>query len=161
WLVAHDYVGWGLDPAYPNQEGSFFGNIFITGGHGYTQGKGAAFYCNGKAYDKDTVPGRIGANQVYAPYTDPIVMNAFYQNYTSASGTSYCSDYCTPADGDDANSGYKACGGWNNVITTYRKVDTDATGAVIPPTVSTVNPPTLTASITKYLDTPLIYCANV
>ena len=60
-------AGWGLSADYPNQEGSFFGNLFILGGHGYDSTSVAAFYCDGKAYDVATVPGRIGANQVGAP----------------------------------------------------------------------------------------------
>ena len=35
WLVSpNSAVGWGLDPGYPNEEATFFGNIFTTGAHG-------------------------------------------------------------------------------------------------------------------------------
>jgi hypothetical protein len=157
WVVAQNpAVGWGLDPGYPNQEGSFFGNIFGLGCHGTDQSKVAAFYCNGRAYDKDVVPGRIGANQNNAPYTDPFTQGGLYQNYPGASGTGFCADYCTASDYPYGSSGYKACGGWNNVITTYRQA---ATGGTISAT--TTSGPSLTATITKYFDSPVGYCANV
>src|SRR5262249_22181895 len=109
-------VGWGLNADYPNQEGSFFGNLFILGGHGYDSTSVAAFYCDGKAYDVATVPGRIGANQVGAPYKNPYIAGPY------ASGvTGYCSDVCTAMDYPYGDSGYKACSGWNNVVTTYRQ----------------------------------------
>jgi hypothetical protein len=108
WVVAQNpSVGWGLSPEYPNQEGSFFGNIFVTGAHG--ESGVAAHYCNGKDYNEDVVPGRIGARQTNAPYTDPFP------------GKGYCKDYCTPADTPYAASGYKACNGWNKVLTVWRK----------------------------------------
>jgi len=160
WIVAGNAnVGWGLDPGYPNQEGSFFANIFITGAHGYAPSANvAALYCNGNSYDKDTVPGRIGANQTGAPYTDPYVLGGAYQNYSGATGTSFCSDYCTPADNPNAGAGYKACSGWNNVVTTYRQASTDAK---VIATATAPAAPTLTASISKYIDNSIFYCANV
>jgi hypothetical protein len=110
WIVAQPTtVGWNLSPDYPKQEGSFFGNIFKPGAHGAPMNKIPAFYCNGIAFDQGTVPGRIGANQTGAPYTDPFP------------GTGYCKDTCTPADTPYAASGYKACNGWNKVLTVWRK----------------------------------------
>src|SRR5262249_56980235 len=110
-------IGWGLSSAYPNQEGSFFGNIFRLGAHGVDPTQIAAFYCNGRAYDKNVVPGRIGAGQNDAPYVDPF----------AAGG--YCADYCTPSDYPNEASGYKACYGWNNVITTYRQAAPPPSGS--------------------------------
>jgi hypothetical protein len=110
WVVAQDpSVGWSLSPAYPNQEGSFFGNIFLPGAHGVPSNQMAAYYCDGIAYNKDVVPGRIGANQVGAPYTDPFTK------------TGYCTDGCTAADKPYASSGFKACNGWNHVMTVWRQ----------------------------------------
>jgi hypothetical protein len=110
WMVAQNpSVGWTLSPQYPNQEGSFFGNIFTMGSHGGSPAKVQAFYCDGVAYNKDVVPGRIGANQVGAPYTDPFTK------------TGYCTDGCTAADTPYASSGFKACNGWNHVITIWRQ----------------------------------------
>jgi hypothetical protein len=110
WMVSADRsVGWQLNPAFPNQEGSFFGNIFVTGAHGTDPTKVAAYYCNGIGYNTDVVPGRIGAKQKGAPYTDPF-----------GAGSGYCRDYCTAADAPYASSGFKACNGWNNVMTVWR-----------------------------------------
>src|SRR5581483_10370546 len=97
-------IGWSLSADYPNQEGSFFGNLFVLGAHGYDATSVAAFYCDGKAYDVATVPGRIGATQVGAPYKNPYLAGPY------ATGTTgYCSDKCTPADYPYSDSGYKAC----------------------------------------------------
>jgi hypothetical protein len=105
-------VGWGLNASYPNQEGSFFGNIFVTGAHGTDPSKVAAYYCNGIAYNVDVVPGRIGAKQKNAPYVDPF-----------SGGDGYCKDYCTAADYPNQSSGFKACAGWNHVMTVWRQAN--------------------------------------
>lgn len=153
WVVAQNStVGWALDPAYPNQEGSFFGNIFITGAHGIDPTKIAPFYCDGSAYDHNIVPGRIGSVQTGAPYTNPYMPGGLYANATSST-SGFCSAFCTPSDYPYTMSGYKACSGWNNVLTTYRQA---ATGG----TISTATP-AVTATITKYLDNGSLYCANV
>jgi hypothetical protein len=73
WLVSPaPAIGWGTNPQYPNREGTFFGNIFTP-----NAGSGAvdAFYCDGPGFSKDTVPGRLGATQVDAPYTDPYMLD--------------------------------------------------------------------------------------
>ena len=150
WIVAENpAVGWALNPDYPNQEGSFFGNIFVKGAHGTDQSKVAAYYCNGVAYNVDTVPGRIGANQVNAPYTDPYVNGPY-----GADTTGFCAPNCAASDYPYQESGYKACSGWNNVITTYRRAATDGT-------ITQSGPDGLTATILKYLETSKSYCANV
>jgi hypothetical protein len=114
WVVSQDpSVGWKLNPLFPNQEGSFFGNIFVLGAHGTDPKRVAAYYCNGIDYKQDVVPGRIGANQVNAPYVDPF-----------GGGKGYCKDYCTAADSPYASSGFKACAGWNNVMTVWRQAQT-------------------------------------
>jgi hypothetical protein len=38
-------IGWDLSADYPNQEGSFFGNLFVLGAHGVDATSVAAFYC--------------------------------------------------------------------------------------------------------------------
>jgi hypothetical protein len=149
WVVAQNpNVGWGLDESYPNQEGTFFGNIFTLGAHGTDATKVPAYYCHGSAWDTAVVPGRIGANQTNAPYT-----NAF------SSGTGYCKDYCTAADYPNAQSGFKACNGWNNVITTYRQAGgSTATGGVAGSTLAGSN---LTATVVTYDQYAGGYCANI
>src|SRR5581483_2853323 len=104
-------VGWGQSPEYPNQEGSFFGNIFYTNG----AGKVDAYYCNGPGFNQDVVPGRIGANQVNAPYRD-LFGNGGYCNVNG----------CVPSDAktNGVSDGYKQCvmgegpeTAWNAVVT--------------------------------------------
>ena len=108
WVVSLDpSIGWTLSSGYPNQEGSFFGNIFTPGAHGATGM--AAYYCDGWGFNKDVVPGRIGATQVGAPYTDPFPK------------TGYCTDGCTAADMPNQAAGFKACNGWNHVMTVWRQ----------------------------------------
>jgi len=96
-------IGWNQSAAYPYEEGSFFGNIFVS--------PPQAFYCNGKDFDVGVVPGRIGAGQGDAPYVDPF------------SGSGYCKDHCTPADIPHQDDGYKACMGYNHVVTVWRNPD--------------------------------------
>ena len=160
WVVAQPTnVGWNLDPEYPNQEGSFFGNIFLTGAHGYDSTKVAAFYCNGNAYDTATVPGRIGADQVGAPYTDPFLTGGWYAPYsnTGTVGSGACTDYCTAADYPNNAAGFKACSGWNNIVTTYRKAATGGTitGAGTGASLG------VTATISKIQEKPDGYTANI
>jgi hypothetical protein len=161
WVTAQPtYVGWGLNPEYPNQEGSFFGNIFITGAHGYDSTKVAAFYCNGVAYDQCTVPGRIGAGQVGAPYTDPYLSGGWYAAYTQngiAPGSGACADYCTAADYPNNGAGFKACTGWNNTVTTYRRAVTGGTITAAGAGTSVG----VTATISKYEEKADSYCANI
>jgi hypothetical protein len=104
WLVAdpaqQPQIGWGLSPSYPHQEAAFFGNIFVTPPRMY--------YCNGRDMYTDPVDGRLGSEQDNPPYTNPW-------------GTSgKCSSRCTDADYPNAASGYKACYGYNDVITVWR-----------------------------------------
>jgi hypothetical protein len=104
WLTAYPAnIGFTKSPAYPHQEGSFFGNLFVS--------PPKAYYCNGKDFDVSVVPGRIGANQTGAPYT----------NVYAAPLSTYCADYCTAADYPNAAGGYKACAGFNHVVTVFRQ----------------------------------------
>jgi hypothetical protein len=96
-------LGWGEDPSYPFQEGSFFGNLFTS--------PPQAYYCEGRDFDRGVVRGRIGGDQVGAPYVNPFgVGSPCYQN-------------CTAADIPNQNDGYKACRGYNHVITVWRDFD--------------------------------------
>jgi hypothetical protein len=96
-------IGWGKSTNYPYQEGSFFGNIF--------QSPPRAHYCHGKDFDQGVVPGRLGANQAGAPYTNPGGSNA------------YCMNQCTAADIPNQGDGYKACSGFNHIVTVWRNFD--------------------------------------
>ena len=106
WIVtdpsSQPQIGWGLNSTYPNQEGSFFGNIFVS--------PPKMYYCNGRNFDAGVVPGRIGFDdQATKPYVDPWGYNA------------PCSGNCAAADYPYASSGYKACYGFNTVVTVWRK----------------------------------------
>ncbi len=98
WIDSEGAIGWGQSTDYPYQEGSFFGNVFVS--------PPVAQYCNGKDFDSGTVPGRLGANS-NAPYTDPF------------GSTSLCSAYCT-AHGTD---GFDKCGNYTHVVTVWRNFD--------------------------------------
>ena len=93
-------ISWGQSSSYPDQEGSFFGNIFVS--------PPVAFYCNGKDFDVGVVPGRIGAGLGNAPYKNPF------------SSPGYCKDHCTAADIPHSADGYKACNGYNHIVTVWR-----------------------------------------
>ena len=126
WIVGQAAsVGWGQNPSYPNQEGTFFGDIMRTNTAGHVD----AYYCNGPGFDKDVVPGRLGATQVGAPYR-----NLFASSYCNING-------CVPSDSKTNNvpDGYKACAMgdgamnvWNNTITVWRQNKAyDANGNVV------------------------------
>ena len=102
WLVAQNSsIGWGLDTAFPFQEGSFFGDIFTSPPY--------AYYCGGRDFGISPIPGRIGGAQVAPPYTN-------------AAGTGgRCLPACTPADYPHQTEGVKACYGWNEVITVFHQ----------------------------------------
>jgi hypothetical protein len=120
WLVsANAAIGWGLNAQYPNREGTFFGNIFRPNS---SSGLVDAFYCNGPGFSTDTVPGRLGAAQVGAPYTNP------YLSPTNGDGT--CVP-CAASHGDGPDS----CGADNAMfespITVWRGQTFQAENAVL------------------------------
>jgi len=71
------------------------------------------YYCDGKDFATGVVQGRIGANGTTGPYT----------------GRGYCRNACTPQDIPNQNDGYKACQGFNHVVTVWRNVDTSTATA--------------------------------
>ncbi len=106
WLDAsHPNVGFGQSASYPLQEGSFFGNIFTS--------PPQAYYCNGMDFNDSVVPGRIGADQVGAPYKAIDTLSA---------GSKQCSARCAGSDSwvNGKRDGYKSCLGWNQVVTVWR-----------------------------------------
>jgi hypothetical protein len=95
-------VGWGRDPSYPVQEGTFLGDIFTS--------PPTARYCGGRGYGSNVVAGRIGANQNGAPYT--VLTNP-------STGSTRCDDTCAM---DPSGDGYTNCAGVaGNPITVWRK----------------------------------------
>lgn len=105
WLVGDSQqpnlasIGVSLSPSFPHQEGSFFGNVF--------QSPPKMFYCHGKDFGVNQVPGRIGAGGTL-PSTDPFTAN-----------NGYCAQNCTPFDTPNQSAGYKACYNYNQVLTVY------------------------------------------
>jgi hypothetical protein len=97
------YIDPVLDPNYPNQEGSFFGDIFASPPHLY--------YCNGRDFGTNVVPGRIGSDDGQTrPYTNPFTDN-----------DGMCDQNCTQIDCPYASSGYKSCLGYSKVLTVWRQ----------------------------------------
>jgi hypothetical protein len=113
WIVGSSpALGWGYTSDFPYQEGSFFGNIFIS--------PPVANYCNGSDFNSAIVPGRLGATQTGSPYKNPFT------------GTGYCRDNCVgvtnythyDAMGNaDVPDGFTKCGTRSRVITVYREFD--------------------------------------
>jgi hypothetical protein len=98
-------LGWGRSASHPYQEGSFFGNIFLP--------TPVANYCNGRDFDFGVVPGRLGADQPGAPYTNP------------NGPTAMCTSLCAAAGGAANNDGFSVCYGaggiqYTHVVTVYR-----------------------------------------
>ncbi len=105
WLDSEGAIGWGQSTDYPYQEGSFFGNIFVNPPKGY--------FCNGKDFASGTVPGRLGAGQSGAPYSDPF-------------GTpGPCTPSCTASSAttNGVADGYSSCNGYTHVVTVWRNFD--------------------------------------
>jgi hypothetical protein len=98
-------IGYGKSSSYPNEEGTFFGNIFVTG----SDGKVPAYYCDGSGFASGVTPGRLGASSSAASiFTNPFGSNAL------------CSSKCTAASGDYKGQGYAACNGYKSPITVWR-----------------------------------------
>jgi Ricin-type beta-trefoil lectin domain-like len=98
-------IGFGSNATYPNEEGSFFGNLFVTG----SNGKVPAYYCEGSGFEKGIVPGRLGATTSAAGiFTNPF-----------GSGT-LCSSKCVAASGSHRGQGYASCAGYTSPITVWR-----------------------------------------
>ena len=105
WLDSEGAIGWGQNSSYPFQEGSFFGNIFVSPPKGY--------FCNGKDFSAGTVPGRLGVGQTNAPYFDPF-------------GTpGPCASSCTASSAktNGVADGYSTCYGYTHVVTVWRNFD--------------------------------------
>jgi hypothetical protein len=104
WFVAdpsrQPQIGWSRSSTYPNQEGSFFGNLFTN--------PPQAFYCGGRNFNAAAVSGRIGAGSSGGPYRNPW-------------GSDACDDHCSRSDHPYNQSGYKVCNGNDAVVTVWRR----------------------------------------
>jgi len=98
-------IGFGKSSIYPNEEGTFFGNIFVTG----SNGKVPAYYCEGGGFAKGVVPGRLGATSSAAGlFTNPFGSGAL------------CSSKCVAAPSSHRGEGYASCSGYSSPITVWR-----------------------------------------
>ena len=83
-------LGWGRDPAFPIQEGTFIGDLFAS--------PPVARYCGGRGFGSNVVAGRIGDNnQQGEPYS--VIVKA-------STGSTRCDDSCAR---DPSGDGYTAC----------------------------------------------------
>jgi hypothetical protein len=76
WITSeHPKIGWGLSPSYPLQEGTFFGNILLTGTLGALGMPGTtapkAYFCGGTGSVSSIVAGRLDAFSPNTPYVNP------------------------------------------------------------------------------------------
>jgi hypothetical protein len=111
WFDAPDTaIGWGQSPFYPTQEGTFFGQLFVTN----TSNNLDAYYCNGGGVTSDVVPGRLGSSQnsASAPYANA---------YPTSGGLCSTSGHCQM---QTSNDGAVSCTGngktWKHPISVWR-----------------------------------------
>ena len=101
-------IGWGQSPFYPTQEGTFFGQIFVTN----STNKLDAYYCNGANVASNEVPGRLGGAQSGVPYANA---------YPTSGGLCATSGHCAMQSNSD---GAVSCVGngttWTHPITVWR-----------------------------------------
>lgn len=97
-------IGYGSSSSYPNEEGTFFGNLFTT-----SNGKVPAYYCEGAGFANGIVPGRLGATTSAAGiFTNPFGSGAL------------CAAHCSAAPGSSKGQGYSSCNGYTHPITVWR-----------------------------------------
>ena len=126
WLDSEGALGWGRDPNFPFEEGSFFGNLFpstknaagqIVSTLGGRDWEG--FYCNGKDWDSGSVPGRLG---------QPIATNVYKNPFGSPNPCTYAGvEHTTNGVHDGFVSVTEQVSypvkTWNHVATVYRNFD--------------------------------------
>jgi hypothetical protein len=120
---------WGLNPSFPYQEGTFFGNIIATGSLS-AMGKPsvtapAAYYCDGDGFATGSggeVAGRLGAGQTSAapylnPFSDPLCKNSPGAVMQWSAGKNNADGSVKDPDGySTLNTGTP----WNNAVTVWR-----------------------------------------
>lgn len=107
WITSESpSIGWGTSPSYPKQEGTFFGNILMTGNLTSIAMPGVmgpvAYFCEGAGITAGVVAGRLtsGANNV--PYKNPYGSNVRCVNGQTVAGPT--------SPGQSAPDGFKqAC----------------------------------------------------
>jgi hypothetical protein len=81
WMDSENYkIGWGVSPSYPKQEGTFFGNIIMTGNLASigmpNVNAPAAYFCEGAGISAGVVAGRLTSGASNIPYKNPYGTNA-------------------------------------------------------------------------------------
>jgi len=107
-------IGWGQNSNYPFQEGSFFGNLFVSPPH--------AYFCNGKDFDRGVVPGRLGATQVGAPYVNGLATFNGTGNLDTLCSSGAWWD-CARATAPHDTDGFAKCSTYTHVVTVWRDFD--------------------------------------
>src|ERR1700735_5640995 len=114
WLDAENpAIGWAVNPSFPYQEGTFFGNIIDTGplidtGKPSVTGP-AAYYCGGDGFSGGSsgeVAGRLGSNQANSPYSNPFGNGVLCKNSAGVVGEWSAGMYDTNGNLKDPD-GYK------------------------------------------------------
>lgn len=118
WLVsANPAIGWGQNPDFPDQEGTFFGNIMRANA---TSGVVDAYYCDGAGFNTSVVPGRIGYGLGNgAPYRNPFGQDVLCSSVRGCAKS--------PQMTNGIPDGYNKCGEWDRTITVWRRNVTDVT----------------------------------
>ena len=76
WMASESpAIGWGVSPNYPKQEGTFFGNIIMTGNLASIGMPGVnapvAYFCEGAGISAGVVAGRLTSGATNVPYKNP------------------------------------------------------------------------------------------
>jgi len=121
-------IGWGIDTVnFPRQEGSFFGNLMMTGSLASvgmpTVNAPVAYYCDGDGFTQGPngdVAGRLGAGQNATPYVNPYAGNA---STLCRDAPGMVAQYSN-GTGQGNPDGYKKLDAsgtpWNHIVTVWR-----------------------------------------
>ena len=91
WLTSQaPAIGWGYSPSFPQQEGTFFGNIMMTGDLTSVNMTGVtgpvAYFCEGAGITAGVVAGRLTEGATNVPYKNPYGTNVKCANGSTAPG---------------------------------------------------------------------------
>jgi hypothetical protein len=108
WMDSPDSsVGWGVSPAFPTREGTFFGQLMVTNAENNLD----AYYCNGPGVDQNVVPGRLGADQGTVPYANAYPTAAGMDGLCDTTHVvkGYDHGHCTPHLTNGVEDGETSC----------------------------------------------------
>jgi hypothetical protein len=96
-------IGWGVSSAYPKQEGTFFGNIIMTGNLSALAMPGVtapvAYFCEGAGITAGVVAGRLTSGATNVPYKNPYGNNVKCVNANGQTNAGPTSPGMTAPDG--------------------------------------------------------------